>query len=86
MSKVIIHKRAAKYMKKLPKIQKELIKNSLRQLEINPLKSSGIRHMAGQWSGYYRLRVGNWRIIYWYEETEDIVYIDHIGPRGDVYK
>jgi len=42
--------------------------------------------MAGEWSGYHRLRIGKYRIIYWFDEKEDIVYVDHIGPRGDVYK
>lgn len=42
--------------------------------------------MLGEWAGYHRIRVGNIRIIFWFEKTEDIVYVDHIGRRGDVYK
>jgi mRNA interferase RelE/StbE len=30
--------------------------------------------------------VGKLRIIFWFDEKEDVVYVDHIGPRGDVYK
>ena len=25
-------------------------------------------------------------LIFWFDKTEDIVYVDHIGTRGDVYK
>ena len=35
--------------------------------------------------GGYRLRVGDWRILFEYE-GEDKIYISKISPRGDVYK
>ncbi len=37
MATLIVHRQAANYLKKLPKIQKEKIKTSLRRLEENPL-------------------------------------------------
>ena len=37
-------------------------------------------------SGYYRLRIGDERIIFWVERQEVTIYVDHIGPRGDIYK
>ena len=86
MSKVIVHRNAAKYLKRLSKNTKQSIKNILEQLQQNPLGMTGVKHMAGEWSGYHRLRSGKYRIIYWYDEREDIVYVDSIGPRGDVYK
>ena len=86
MSKVIVHHRAVKYLKKLPEPSKTRIKNALKQLEQTPLRYPGIKAMLGEWVGYHRIRVGSWRIIFWYDEDKDIVYVDHIGPRGDVYK
>jgi mRNA interferase RelE/StbE len=86
MSKVIVHRHAANYLQRLPKATKQRIKNILKELEEDPLDQPGIKHMVGEWAGYHRLRVGKLRIIYWFDETEDIVYVDHIGPRGDVYK
>ena len=35
--------------------------------------------------GTYRLRVGDWRILFSYPE-EDTILIEKIGPRGGVYK
>ncbi len=26
------------------------------------------------------------RIIFWLDEIENVLYVDHIGPRGDIYK
>ena len=86
MSKVIVHRNAAKYLQRLPQVTKIRIKEILKQLESNPLNYPGIKQMYGEWSGYQRIRSGKLRIIFWYDSNEDVVYIDHIGPRGDVYK
>ena len=86
MSNIIVHRHAAKHLKRLPKETKDRIKDILKQLENNPLKHSGIKQMFGEWAGYHRIRVGKLRIIFWFDTKEDIVYVDHIGPRGDVYK
>lgn len=34
----------------------------------------------------YRLRVGDWRIIYSIKDQEFEIWIVKIAPRGDVYK
>jgi len=86
MSKVIVHRHAAGYLKRLPSDTKQRIKDILVQLEQNPLDQPGVKHMVGEWAGYHRIRAGKLRIIYWFDEKEDIVYVDHIGPRGDIYK
>lgn len=86
MSTVIVHRHAANYLKRLPKDTKAQIKNVLKQLEDNPLTHAGIKQMFGEWAGYNRIRAGKLRIIFWFDAKEDIVYVDHIGPRGDVYK
>lgn len=86
MSKIIVHHNAVKYLKRLPKEIKERIKETLKQLENNPLNYPGIKQMHGEWVGYHRIRIGQLRVIFWYDSKEDVVYIDHIGPRGDVYK
>ena len=86
MSRVIVHRYPARYLQRLPREIKKRLKNVLQQLEQNPLDLPGVKHMAGEWSGYHRIRKGKYRIIYWFDDKEDIVYVDHIGPRGDVYK
>jgi mRNA interferase RelE/StbE len=86
MSKVIVHRHAVKYLNRLPKKTKDRIKEILRELEDNPTAHSNAKHMAGEWAGYHRIRAGKFRIIFWYDQSDDIVYIDHIGPRGDVYR
>jgi mRNA interferase RelE/StbE len=86
MSKVVIHHNAAKYIKRLPLNAQKRIKEVLKQLEKRPLGHSDVKHMLGEWKGYHRIRVGKMRIIFYYDEAENTLYIDHVGPRGDVYK
>ena len=86
MSKIVVHRHAVKYLNHLPKKTKDPIKEILKELEENPLGQYNVKHMAGEWAGYHRIRAGKLRIIFWFDAREDIVYVDHIGPRGDVYK
>jgi mRNA interferase RelE/StbE len=74
-----VYSQAANYLKKLPKIQKEKIKTSLRRLEENPLDYPKIKNMVGEWTGYSRMRIGNLRVIYWYVKFK-IRYILIILP------
>jgi mRNA interferase RelE/StbE len=74
------------YLKKLPKNRKNRIKKALEQLGKDPLGFPGVIQMAGEWAGYHRIRLGDIRIIFWFDVKNDIVYVDHLGPRGDIYK
>lgn len=43
-----------------------------------------IRQLAG--SQLWRLRVGRWRVIYDRSDELQIISVEKLGPRGDVYK
>jgi mRNA interferase RelE/StbE len=84
--KVIVHKRAVRYLNNLPESQRKRIKQSLKELENGIAEKKNIKPMVGEWKGYYRMRIGDIRIIFWVDHKLMTIYIDHIGPRGDVYK
>ena len=84
--KVVVHRRAARYLRRLPADQTNRIKSRLRELAEDPLGGPDVREMKGRWEGYFRLRVGSRRVIFFVDDGDQIVYVDHIGPRGDVYK
>ena len=75
----ITYSRASvKVINSMDKATKQRIKADIEKIpkgDIKPLK--GI-------SGTYRLRVGDWRILFSYPEDGTIL-IEKIGPRGDVY-
>lgn len=45
-----------------------------------------VRPMVGELKGYYRLRVGDFRVIFVVDEAKQTIYVDHIGYRRDVYR
>ena len=70
---------AVKVINGMDKATRQRIKAAVEKIpagDIKPLKGS---------NGSYRLRVGGWRILFSYPE-HDIILIEKIGPRGDVYK
>lgn len=84
--RVVVHRRAARYVQRLPSQEKKRVVAALEELATDPLNRPGVKAMLGQWSGYHRLRVGGTRIIFTVVAEKDVVSVDHIGPRGDVYK
>jgi len=86
MYRVVVHRRAAHYLQRLPRAQRERLQFLLSDLALEPVRRPDAKPMVGEWKGYYRIRVGDMRIIFWLDTQEMMVYVDHIGPRGDVYK
>ena len=84
--RVIVHKRAARYLRRLPEFQKQRIKGSLKELEDGVTDKVDVKSMVGEWKGYYRMRIGDIRVIFWMDHKLKTICVDHIGSRGDVYK
>lgn len=78
---VVIERPAQKYILKQPREQQERILRAIYKLpgegDIKPL--SGLDEM-------YRLRVGDYRVIYTIERDVLIVRVVRVGNRGDIYK
>lgn len=71
-------KQASKFLQKQPKqIQLRIMK------AIAKLPAGDVKKMQGQ-SNYYRLRVGDYRIIFTHDNV--ILLVEKIGNRGEVYK
>jgi len=84
--KVLVHRRAARALRRLPADEKDRIKARLRDLASDPTNQSNVQAMKGRWSGYHRLRIGAWRVIFQIDRRAQVIHVDHIGSRGDVYK
>jgi mRNA interferase RelE/StbE len=79
--KVVLEKRALKYLESLDAVMKHRINEALKDLADNP-PSGDIVRLQGE--NGYRRRVGNYRILFDITKTEVIVY--KIAARGQVYK
>ncbi len=82
--KLIILPRAEKELKKLP--QKEFLKvdETILQLANEP-RPAGCKKLQGI-EDTYRVRVGDYRILYRIEDTQLIIEVIRIANRKDAYK
>jgi mRNA interferase RelE/StbE len=78
-------KRAEKALIAMPRTTALLIREKLRQLANDPYASNNnVTKLHGREG--YRLRVGDWRVIYEIRDDRLIVMVLDIGPRGGIYK
>jgi mRNA interferase RelE/StbE len=64
-----------------------IIKEKLLILAENPdVLKNNITRLSGTHEAYYRLRVGNYRVVYEKREKELVILIIRIGHRGEVYR
>ncbi len=76
--KITYSKNSAKFIKKVNEPNKSRLRKA-----IENLPNGDIASLQGA-NGKYRLRVGNYRIIYRFID-KDTIYIDRIGLRGQIY-
>jgi mRNA interferase RelE/StbE len=82
--KIEVKPRAEKSYLKLDQKTRKRIKRSLLELEKseNPLVHPKVRPLIGKLRGDYRLRVGDWRILFTPEKDQQIICVYAILPRG----
>lgn len=82
---VTFTKSARKELLKLPKKAIRKIAPSIDALESDP-RPSGCKKMQSAEDNLYRIRVGDYRIIYKVEDRVQVVHVRKIGHRRDVYR
>jgi mRNA interferase RelE/StbE len=83
--RILFAKSADKTLRRLPRNTAQRIRRSLDDLARNPhaehLDVTKLQNRPG-----YRLRVGQWRVIYEIEHDELMILVLRIGSRGEVYR
>lgn len=77
-------KAAARALVRMPSNTAVLIRQKLIELAQDPFAACNVKKLTGQPG--YRLRVGDWRVLYMLDSGKLIVYVAEIGARGGVYK
>jgi mRNA interferase RelE/StbE len=80
---LLIERFAQKQILKLDRKVIPLIKSAITSLANNP-RPQGYKKLKGE--NAYRIRVGNYRIIYEIEDDKIIVIVVSVGHRKDIYK
>ncbi len=57
-----------------------------RRLEVDPRQGNNVKRLTGDWSGYLRYRVGDWRVIYRIDDAASRVDVVVIAHRREVYE
>lgn len=82
MYEIIFHKPAKKQLTKLPKEIQIRILKTLERIRVRP--HYFIKRIAS--SPYYRLRVGDYRVIIDIQNKKLIIFVVELGLRKNIYK
>ncbi|MCX5805645.1 MAG: type II toxin-antitoxin system RelE/ParE family toxin [Proteobacteria bacterium] len=84
---VKLSSKAQRYYEHLDKSLRDRIKAGLLELseKNHPVEHSQVKPLTGQLRGFYRLRVGDYRIIFSILPEQHIIAVVSIVPRGEAY-
>lgn len=82
---LLLSKDATRTMGKLPKNIRENIDGKLSALAAAPAAvNNNVKPLQGRPG--FRLRIGDWRVLYEIDHRQRRLLVRHVGPRGEGYK
>lgn len=85
MYTLVFTKQATQSLRKLPRNEAQRLREKLEQLATDPASlQNNITPLRGRPG--YRLRVGDWRVLYEQKEDVLVILVLKIGARGDIYR
>ncbi len=84
MYRIVYTKEATKTLCKLPRNVSKLIREKLDDIAADPHGHHNNVTRLQNRSGY-RLRVGDWRVIYEVEDAQLVILVLKLGSRGGIY-
>ncbi len=85
MYEILFSKQADKTLRKMSRNMAALIREKLDQLALDPYakhnNATKLKNLPA-----YRLRIGDWRVIYEINDDKLIILVLKIGPRGGIYE
>lgn len=85
MYEVLLHPDAQKVYLNADKALAKKIARCLFQLEQTPRSHPNIKVLKGDYEGYYRYRIGDYRVIYSVDDEMALVYVVAIAHRSEAY-
>ncbi|MDO8381115.1 type II toxin-antitoxin system RelE/ParE family toxin [Phenylobacterium sp.] len=82
--RLTITRDAVKALGAIQKRDRARIYERLDQLAADPFSTSGVKKLKGQ--DNYRLRVGDYRVLYLVEDAELLIVVVDVGHRREVYR
>ena len=85
MYSIVISQSALKQLQNLQKLFVKKIGRAIEKLADDP-RPIGVKKLKGSNENLYRIRVGDYRVVYLIDEEIKLVDIRRIGHRKDIYK
>ena len=86
MYELLFTEKATKSLKKLPKSEAKRILVKIDELAANPAGVANVKQLTNHPIAGFRLRVGDYRILFDKEDTLRIIEIINVGNRKDIYQ
>jgi mRNA interferase RelE/StbE len=83
--RILLHKRADKFLRELKSEERKRIVDKLKQLEDFPAARLDIVKIAGE-ENTFRLRIGNYRVLFKVYGQEKIIVIVKLDTRKKIYR
>ena len=83
-NRVLISRKALKELSSLSGDERKLLKDRISKLAFFPLARLDVQKLRG-YDNVYRLRVGEYRVIFEYNKKERTVKVLKVGKRENVY-
>jgi mRNA interferase RelE/StbE len=82
---ITISGEAVKTLRRMPRNVRDLIIGKIEDLAVDPpAPNNNVRRLTGRPG--YRLRVGDWRVIYDLDHGLRILAVERMAPRGGAYE
>jgi len=72
-----------KTLRRMPRNVAELIRKKVHEVADDPNEARNVKKLRGR--DGYRLRVGDWRVVYDLDDGMLVLIVIEIGPRGGIY-
>lgn len=84
MYKITFSKDADKVLRRMPRNTALIIGKKIMELAKNPHGMRNVKKLTNHPG--YRLRIGDWRVVYTVNDNELIVHVINVKTRGEIYK
>lgn len=86
MFEVILSPDARSFYAKADAPLAKKLARGFKKLEAEPRRHNNAKPLKGDFAGYWRFRVGDWRVIYRIDDPSGTVLVLTIAHRRDVYE
>ena len=86
MYRVVVSDEARRFFEEAPVALQRRLDRCFAQIRIDPRRHPNIKPLKGRFAGYYRYRLGDYRVIYRIDDRDRVVIVAIIAHRREVYE